>query len=62
MVTYDPPPKKNHIYLSANEPLVTIMWTKEGRVDHLPLYEELDDFIIVGVSSEHDGSYVWGEF
>ncbi len=25
---------------------------------HLPLDEEFDDLVVVGVSSEHDGSYV----
>lgn len=36
---------------------------KKGNLqNHLPLDEEFDDFIIIGVSSEHDGSYVWGEF
>lgn len=28
---------------------------------HLPLYEQLDDLVVVCVSSEHDGSDVWGE-
>lgn len=40
---------------------VSLFLHRLKQCHHLPLDEEFDDLVVVGVSSEHDGSYVWGE-